>query len=50
MAVPQVENARGVVAPTKKGVFLLRSLIEDKDRLGDLIKIHKPATAGRLSR
>jgi uncharacterized membrane protein len=44
MAVPPVENARVVVAPTNKGVFLLRSLIEDEGRLEDLIKIQKSAT------
>lgn len=48
MAVPRVENAQVVVAPTDKGVFLLRSLIKDEDKLGDLIKIQKLATCRPL--
>ena len=43
MTVPPVENAQVVVAPTNKGVFLLRSLIKDEDKLGDFIKIQKLA-------
>jgi uncharacterized membrane protein len=43
MAAPQVENAQVVIAPARKGVFLLRSLIEDEDTLGDLIKLQRLA-------
>ena len=43
-ALPQVENAQVVVAPANKGVFLLRSLIENENKLGDLIKIQKLST------
>ena len=48
LAVPRVEKAQLVVAPTNKGVFLLRSLIEDEDKLGDLIKVQKLATCRPL--
>ena len=48
MSLPPVENTQVVVAPTNKGVFLLRSLIEDEDKLGDLIKIQKLATCRPL--
>jgi uncharacterized membrane protein len=48
MAVPRVENSQVVVAPTNKGVFLLRSLIEDEDKLGDLIKVQKAAVCRTL--
>jgi uncharacterized membrane protein len=48
MGVPHAENTLVVVAPTNKGVFLLRSLIEDEDKLGDLIKIQKLATSRPL--
>jgi len=43
MAVPNVANAEVVVAPTTKGIFLLRSLIMDEDKLADLIRIQKMA-------
>jgi uncharacterized membrane protein len=48
MALPHAENAQVVVAPTNKGVFLLRSLIEDEDKLGDLIKVQRLATCRPL--
>jgi hypothetical protein len=48
MAVPRVLNTQVVVAPTNKGVFLLRSLIEDEDKLGDLIKVQKAAVCRTL--
>lgn len=48
MAAPHAENAQVVVAPTNKGVFLLRSLIEDEDKLGDLIKVQRLATCRPL--
>jgi len=48
MAVPHAGNTQVVVAPTDKGVFLLRSLIEDEDKLGDLIKVQKLATCRPL--
>lgn len=48
MVVPRVENVQVVVAPTNKGVFLLRSLIEDENKLGDLIKIQRLATCNPL--
>jgi hypothetical protein len=48
MAAPQVENAQVVIAPAKKGVFLLRSLIENEDKLSDLIKVQKLATCRPL--
>jgi len=44
MAAPRAENAQVVVAPTNKGVFLLRSLIENEDKLGDLINTQRLAT------
>lgn len=43
MGVPDVANAEVVVAPTTKGIFLLRSLIMDEDKLADLIRIQKMA-------
>ncbi len=43
MAVPRAENTRVVVAPTNKGVFPLRSLIENEDKLGDLINTQRLA-------
>ena len=43
MEVPNVTNAELVVAPTEKGIFLLRSLIMDEDKLADLIRIQKMA-------
>jgi hypothetical protein len=48
MAAPHAENAQVVVAPTSKGVFLLRSLIENEDKLSDLIKIQKAAACRTL--
>jgi len=48
MALPYAENAQVVVAPTKKGVFLLRSLIEDENQVGALIKTQKLATCSPL--
>jgi uncharacterized membrane protein len=48
MALPHAENVQVVVAPTNKGVFLLRSLIEDEDKLGDLIKVQRLATCRPL--
>ena len=47
-AVPQIDGAIVVVAPTSKGVFLLRSLVKDEDKLGDLIKIQRLATCRPL--
>ena len=43
MDVPDGANAEVVVAPTSKGIFLLRSLIMDDDKLADLIRIQKMA-------
>jgi uncharacterized membrane protein len=43
MGVPSVANVEVVVAPTTKGVFLLRSLVMDEDKLADLIRIQKMA-------
>ena len=37
LGVPNVANAEVVVAPTTKGIFVLRSLIMDEDKLADLI-------------
>ena len=48
MGVPNVANAEVVVAPTGKGVFLLRTLIMDEDKLEDLIKIQKKARSKSL--
>ena len=47
-AAPNLENAEVVVAPTEKGVFLLRTLITDEDKVGDLIKIQRLATCKPL--
>ncbi len=48
MGVPNVANAEVVVAPTEKGVFLLRTLIMDEDKLEDLVKIQKKARSKSL--
>ena len=48
MAVPHAENSQVVVAPANKGVFLLRSLIENEDKLSDLIKVQRLATCRPL--
>jgi len=48
MAVPQIDNAQVVVAPTNQGIFLLRSLIEDEKKLGQLMKIQKLASSRPL--
>ncbi len=48
MGVPDVANAEVVVAPTEKGIFLLRTLIKDEDKLEDLIKIQKKASCKPL--
>jgi len=48
MALPQAENAQVVVAPTNQGIFLLRTLIEDEEKLGDLIKIQRLASSRPL--
>jgi uncharacterized membrane protein len=42
--VPNAENAKIVVAPTEKGVILLRMLITDEDKVNDLKKIQRSAT------
>lgn len=44
MPVPDTADAEVVVAPTAKGIFLLRSLIMDEGKLDDLIKIQKMAS------
>jgi len=46
--VANVENAEVVVAPTAKGVLLLRILITDDDNVDDLIKIQRSATCKPL--
>ena len=43
MEVPMGTNAEVVVAPTTKGVFLLRTLIMDEDKLDELIETQKKA-------
>lgn len=43
MEVPRGTNAEVVVAPTTKGIFLLRTLIMDEDKLDELIEIQKKA-------
>ena len=43
MRVPNFENAEVVAAPTAKGIFLLRSLIVDENKLDELIEIQKKA-------
>ena len=48
MGVPNVANAEVVVAPTEKGIFLLRTLIMNEDKLEDLIKIQKEASCNPL--
>ncbi len=48
MGVPNVANAEVVAAPTEKGVFLLRTLIMDEDKLDELIKIQKKASCKPL--
>jgi len=48
MGAPNVANAEVVVAPTAKGIFLLRTLIMDEDKLEDLIKIQKKASCKPL--
>jgi uncharacterized membrane protein len=40
---PSIENAIHVESPSEKGVVILRMLIQDEDRLGDLLKIQKQA-------
>ena len=44
MPVPDIADAEVVVAPSNKGVFLLRSLIMDEDKLDDLIRIQRTAS------
>jgi uncharacterized membrane protein len=44
MPVPDIADAQVVVAPTTRGVFLLRSLIMDEGKLDDLIKIQRMAS------
>ncbi len=44
MPVPDITDAEVVVAPTSRGVFLLRSLIMDEGKLDDLIKTHTMAS------
>jgi uncharacterized membrane protein len=48
MALPRVDKARVVVAPTNKGVFLLRLLIADENKLGNLIRTQRSATCKPL--
>ena len=48
MRVPNIANAEVVAAPTAKGIFLLRSLIMDENKLADLIKIQKQARCESL--
>jgi len=48
MRMPDISNAEVVVAPTGKGIFLLRTLIMDEDKLEDLIKIQKNASCKSL--
>ena len=48
MATPDVDHAEVVVAPTNKGIFLLRTLIMDEDSLESLIKIQKKARCKSL--
>jgi uncharacterized membrane protein len=48
MATPDVDHAEVVVAPTNKGIFLLRTLIMDEDKLEDLIRIQKKARSKSL--
>ena len=48
MGVPDVANAEVVVASTEKGIFLLRTLLMDEDKLEDLIKIQKKASCKPL--
>ena len=43
MEVPMGTNAEVVVAPTTKGIFLLRTLIMDEDKLDELIETQKKA-------
>ncbi len=47
-SVPDVENAEVIVAPTEKGIFLLRSLITDEKKVDDLIKTQRLATCRPL--
>ena len=44
MPVPDITDAEVVVAPTSRGVFLLRSLIMDEGKRDDLIKTHTMAS------
>ena len=44
MTVPDIAAAEVVVAPTTRGIFLLRSLIMDEGQLDDLIKIQRMAS------
>ena len=48
MRVPDIANAEVVVAPTEKGIFLLRTLIMNEGKLEDLIKIQKKARCKSL--
>jgi len=48
MRVPDIANAEIVVAPTEKGIFLLRTLIMDEDKLENLIWIQKKASCKSL--